>query len=101
MAEQPPERDLERELVENYPDLAMLLRWTAEMDAWQPSAVGEAVLRRLAGAVALVLEQRLSPDEARLVVAEVVTETQAWLQERRRSLGQSGTRGGGPTGPPS
>lgn len=78
------ERDLERELVEGYPELALLLRRTATMHAWQPSAVGDAVLRRLAGAVAVVLERRLSPAEADQVVGEVVAETRRWLEELHR-----------------
>jgi hypothetical protein len=85
-------RDLERELLDDYPQLAQLLRWTAELDAWQPSAVGEAVLRRLAGAVAVVLAARLAPAEADTYLAEVVAETQAWLNERRRAFGLTGER---------
>jgi hypothetical protein len=85
-------RDLERELLEGYPELALLLRWTAEMHAWQPSGVGEQVLRRLAAAVAYVLEARLPADEAESFMAETVAETRAWLAERRRGHGRLGTR---------
>jgi hypothetical protein len=92
MAETGGERDLERELVERYPDLALLLRRTATMHAWQPSRVGEQVLRRLAGAVALVLERRMPADEADRFMAEVVAETQGWLDDQRRDRGRSGTR---------
>jgi hypothetical protein len=86
------ERDLERELVERYPDLALLLRRAATMHAWQPSRVGERVLRRLAGAVALVLERRLPADEAERFMAEVAAETQGWLDDQRRDRGRTGTR---------
>lgn len=86
------ERDLERELVENYPELALLLRRVATMHAWQPSPVGEQVLRRLAGAVAEVLTRRLPASEAEPLIGAVVAETQRWLDGLRRQRGQTGTR---------
>jgi hypothetical protein len=88
------ERDLERELVENYPDLALLLRRTAQMHAWQPSEVGDRVLRRLAEAVATVLERRLPPDEADAFMAPVLAATQTWLATGRDEHGRAGTRAG-------
>ena len=87
-------RELERELVENYPDLALLLRRTAQMHAWQPSVAGEQVLRRLAEGVAIVLEQRLPSEEAEAYMAGVIAETQAWLGEQQHEQGQSGRRDG-------
>jgi hypothetical protein len=85
-------RDIERELVDSYPDLALLLRRAATLHAWQPSTVGDQVLRRLAAAVAVVLERRMSADEAERYLAEISAETQQWLGEQRRRHGQSGTR---------
>jgi hypothetical protein len=92
--ETPAGRDLERELVEQYPDLALLLRRTAQLHAWRPSALGEQVLRRLAGAVAVVIEQQVAPAEAEAYVAAVMEETQRWLEEQRRAHGRQGTRVG-------
>jgi hypothetical protein len=92
MGDDAGERDLERELVEHYPELALLLRRTATLHAWQPSPVGEQVLRRLASAVAVVVERRLPAGEAERVISEVVAETQRWLDELRRQRGQTGTR---------
>ena len=83
------ERDLERELVENYPDLALLLRRAAQMHAWQPSAVGERLLRHLAAAVAEVLERRMPPDQADAFMAEVIAETQQWIRDRRAEQGRA------------
>jgi hypothetical protein len=64
------------------------------MHAWQPSALGEQVLRRLVRAVAVVLEQRLAPEEADRFVAGVMDETRVWLEAQRRDHGQRGTRHG-------
>lgn len=87
-------RDLERELLEHYPELALLLRWAATLQAWQPSQTGDAALRRLAGAVAYVLEQRLSSAEADVYMAEVVADLQSWLRQSQQEHGRL------PTHPP-
>ena len=87
------ERDLERQLLEDYPDLALLLRRAATMHLWQPSGVGEDLLRQLAGAVAYVLEHRLPPDEANAYVAEIAGDLQGRLRELQRDHGRLGTHG--------
>ena len=87
------ERDLERELLEDYPDLALLLRRAATMHRWQPSGVGEEMLRQLAGAVAHVLEHRLPPDEANVYVAAITGDLQGRLRQLQREHGRLGTRG--------
>ena len=84
------ERDLERELLENYPELALLLRRAAQMHAWQPSAVGERLLRHLAAAVAEVLDRRMSPNQADAFMAEVIAETRQWIRDRRAEQGREG-----------
>jgi hypothetical protein len=86
------ERDLERELLEDYPDLALLLRRAATMHRWQPSGVGEELLRQLAGAVAYVLEHRLPPDAANAYVAEIAADLQRQLHALQREHGRLGTR---------
>jgi hypothetical protein len=87
-----PARDLERELLDGYPGLAQLLTRTATLLAWQPSAVGEQVLRRLAAAVAEVLDRRLDPEQADVHVADAVAATRAWLAAQRDEHGHAGTR---------
>lgn len=87
-------RDLERELLEHYPELALLLRRAATLQAWQPSRTGDAALRRLAGAVAHVLEQRLSSAEAGVYMAEVMADLQRWLRQSQQEHGRL------PTHPP-
>lgn len=86
------QRDLERELVDNYPDLALLLQQVAQLHAWQPSPVGDQLLRRLARAVAIILEARMPPAAAAEFAADVIAETRGWLSTRQREQGQSGTR---------
>ena len=87
------ERDLERQLFEDYPDLALLLRRAATMHLWQPSGVGEEMLRQLAGAVAYVLEHRLPPDEANAYIADMAGDLQGRLRDLQREHGRLGTRG--------
>lgn len=84
-------RDLERELREDYPELALLLRRAATLQAWQPSRTGEAALRRLAGAVAHVLEQRLSSAEADAYMAEVTADLQSWLRQAQQAHSRRST----------
>jgi hypothetical protein len=83
---------IEQLLVSSYPDLALLLRRTASLHAWQPSAVGDHVLRQLSAAVADVLQRRLSPDDANQAMEPVIAQTTAWLAGQRQQLGRDGTR---------
>jgi hypothetical protein len=72
----------------------LLLSRAATLLSWQPSETGEQALRRLAAAVAHVLDNRLSREEADAYMAGHIAEMQTWLQLRRREQGQDSTREG-------